>query len=579
MNRLLLLLVLCTASMASVLGQTTYTMTNATVTDCDGILTDSEAGQLPMTYDHNENFTFSICVSQAEEITLNFVSFCTEEIFDIIRIYDGPDTLSTLIGGPYSGDLAPFSVTATSGCLTVNFISDPNVVCTGWVAVWDTEVAEPEPPSFLPLANVPCESTEIILELDSPVPCDSITADDFTVFGAKTFSVVDAEPLNCMNGLASQIRITLGSPIDFSGFYTVRFRGIQIDECGDIHPFSIETNFSVTDCPLSVVLSLDPEDFCAGHCTELIATAAGGDPNTYSYQWSVPAPDAASITICVSTPTMYSVTVTDGSGSVPAVASLLVTPLEKPYIGNDTTVCQSMGTIWFTTTIPDGDWYGKGINPDRPWQSRWDAWRLGSDLSDQVIYVAPNGCTDTLEVTKIPLWQGGHNAACPGAPPFQVTGGSPSGGTWSGSGITPGGQFTPTAPGTYPVTYTHPNGCSGTKNVNVAELVMPPNDTVCASEPRFNIPVTPFGGSWSGPGIVSSYAGRFDARDANLGDNVLDLQYPGLLGYHDHPCPGYQCHLRPSSLPLRRALYPAWQLDPGRRMVWRRHPRYPDGAI
>ncbi|HRW75159.1 MAG TPA: CUB domain-containing protein, partial [Saprospiraceae bacterium] len=202
-------------------AQTTFEMSNALVTDCEGILTDSEAGQLPGTYDHNENFTFTICINQADKITLNFVTFCTEEIFDIVRIYDGPDTLSTLIGGPYSGVLSPFSVTATSGCMTVNFISDPNVVCNGWVATWDTEVDPPVPPSFLPLGNVPCGSNELILTLDKPVECDSINAGAFTVFGAKTYAVVDAVPINCVGGTTTMVKVTLGSPIDFSGQYTV----------------------------------------------------------------------------------------------------------------------------------------------------------------------------------------------------------------------------------------------------------------------------------------------------------------------------------------------------------------------
>lgn len=524
-------LLLAQAFTTSVVAQTTFPMANATVNDCDGILTDSEAGILAGTYAHNENLTFSICISQAENITINFITFCTEEQFDILRIFDGPDTLSPLIGGPYHGALGSFSVTATSGCMTINFISDPNVVCNGWVAVWNTEVEPPTPPAFLPLANVPCGSDEIILQLNKPVACDSVKADAFTLFGAKTYPVTKATPLNCVNGFTTSVRIRLGSPIDFSGGYTIRFKGVQVDECGDPHPFSIETGFSVTDCPLSVVLSLDPDEFCAGHCTQLTATAAGGDPNTYAYQWSPAAPALATIPVCTSVPVTYSVTVTDGAGSVPAVASILITPLQKPVIPGDTTLCQTNPALWIPHTPPGGTWYGRGINPDRRWENRWDAWRLGGNLIDTVIYVAPNGCADTMVINKIPLNQGGHNAACPGGPTFKVTGGSPAGGTWSGSFITPDGFFTPPAtPGTYVVTYTHPNGCSGSKNVNVADLVMPPDDTICASKDPYNLPVTPFGGTWSGTGIVNAGNGRFDPRAANLGDNILTYTAHGCTG-------------------------------------------------
>lgn len=503
-------------------AQTTFQMANATVNDCDGVLTDSEAGQHPNTYDHNENLTFSICIPQAEKITISFISFCTEEQFDILRIYDGPDTLSPLVGGPYHGALGPFSVTATSGCMTINFISDPNVVCSGWVAVWDTEVEPPVPPSFLPLANVPCGSSEIVLQLSEPVACDSVKAGAFTLFGAQTYPVTQATPLNCVNGYTKSIRIKLGTPIDFSGNYTVRFKGVQLDECGDPYPFSIETGFSVTDCPLKVLLSYSPDPFCAGSCIQVSAVASGGDPKTYTYKWNPAAPALPVITACISAPTTYSVTVTDGKGSAPAVGSILITPLVKPTLPPDTTLCQSNPALWIPHTPAGGTWYGRGINPDRRWENRWDAWRLGAALIDTVIYVAPNGCADSMIINKIPLNQGGQHGVCPGASAFKVSGGTPAGGSWSGPFIAPDGTFTPpVAPGTYTVTYTHPNGCSGSKNINVADLVMPPDDTLCASKDPYYLPVKPFGGTWSGPGIVNAGNGYFDPRKANLGDNVL----------------------------------------------------------
>lgn len=511
-------------------AQTTYMMSNTTVNECDGILTDSDAGDVANTYDHNENFTFRICVPQAEKITINFISFCTEDVFDILRIFDGPDTLSTLIGGPYSGTLGAFSVTATSGCMTINFISDPNIACVGWVAVWKAQVAKPIPPAFLPMSNVPCGSNEVILQLDKPIPCNNINASSFIVFGAKSYPVSAAAPVNCVNGMTSTIKLTLGSPIDFSGGYTIRFNGVQIDECGDEHNFSIETGFIVTDCPLAVVLSLDPWDFCAGHCTWLTATANGGDPNTYQYQWSPNAPAVPTIQVCTSTPITYTVTVTDGAGSVPAIASIVITPLTKPVLPQDTTLCQSNPALWIPHTLPGGTWYGRGINPDRRWENRWDAWRLGNALIDTVIYVAPNGCMDTMIINKLPLNQGGQNAACPGAPPFKVSGGSPAGGVWTGPFIATDGWFDPSTPGNYLVTYTHPNGCSGSKWVNVANLVMPPDDTICSSKNPFNIPVTPFGGTWSGTGITNAGNGRFEPLKANLGNNLLTYTAQGCSG-------------------------------------------------
>ena len=65
-------------------------MSNATVYDCEGTLTDSEATQT-LVGDHNENFLFTICPNGALSTTINFTFFETEPGNDYVIIYDGPD--------------------------------------------------------------------------------------------------------------------------------------------------------------------------------------------------------------------------------------------------------------------------------------------------------------------------------------------------------------------------------------------------------------------------------------------------------------------------------------------------------
>ena len=106
-----LLIGLLVGSLRPGLAQPIYYMSNLTVDDCKGILLDSENGSPAGSYDHNENYTFSICIPNVPEITLVFEEFCTEEpfmgmIFDYMRFYDGPDTLSPQIGGAFR---APWS--------------------------------------------------------------------------------------------------------------------------------------------------------------------------------------------------------------------------------------------------------------------------------------------------------------------------------------------------------------------------------------------------------------------------------------------------------------------------------------
>ena len=54
-----------------------YMMQDAYVTDCEGTLSDSEEGPEDGQYDHNEDFTFTICVEGATAITAIFDFFAT----------------------------------------------------------------------------------------------------------------------------------------------------------------------------------------------------------------------------------------------------------------------------------------------------------------------------------------------------------------------------------------------------------------------------------------------------------------------------------------------------------------------
>ncbi len=171
----------------SLSAQVTINMTDGSTDECEGTLLDSDDGQLSGHFDNNENYTFSICVPGASSIVLTFGSFCTEYLFDTLSIFDGPNISSPRIGGPYSGDPTtnpggmPGTLTATSGCMTLHFVSDGSVTCDGWTAAWEVVVDEPEDPNFLPIPNPTCFSNSITVMLDQQVPCDSIYAQSFSL--------------------------------------------------------------------------------------------------------------------------------------------------------------------------------------------------------------------------------------------------------------------------------------------------------------------------------------------------------------------------------------------------------------
>ena len=522
MKRFLLLVCLTPLSL---FAQPEYFMSNMTVDDCEGFLYDSENGDPAGNYDHNENYTFSICVPGADQIVMNFFSFCTEDAFDSLRVYDGPDTLSTLIG-TFMGEEDPPTLVATSGCMTLNFISDPNVSCTGWVAFWETVIEIPEPPDILPLVDLPCESNSLIIEFAEPVPCGSIVPGAFAITGTQSPNVISATPLDCVNGFATQVELTFNPMIDQSGNFEVTFT-LSETICTTEYVLESVEPFAVTDCPLDVEIVLSGLAACVGDAATLIAEATGGDPNTYAFNWAPQPSNLDSIIIQPTGTTTYHVTVTDGNGAM-ATDSIVITPEPLPVLSiPDTILCQSTEPFILTANPPGGEWTGNGIAEGEEMTGLYDA-SIVPYLFDTIGYTAPNGCFSIILIEFIPLDVGTDDAACPGSAPFTVSGGLPAGGTWSGPNITPDGVFTPPAtPGSFEVFYTHPNGCAGSKMVNVGEIVLPALDSVCQNEAPFAIAPQPFGGVWTGTGIIDADNGIFDPNEANAGDNQLIYEING----------------------------------------------------
>ncbi|TXD82471.1 PKD domain-containing protein, partial [Subsaximicrobium wynnwilliamsii] len=89
-------------------------------------------------YGDNENFIITICPSDDDAfIILDFTAFSTQLNTDVLTIYDGDDVTAPLVGS-YSGAAGPGKVIAsetnTSGCLTVQFVSNGSGTTTGWAA-------------------------------------------------------------------------------------------------------------------------------------------------------------------------------------------------------------------------------------------------------------------------------------------------------------------------------------------------------------------------------------------------------------------------------------------------------------
>lgn len=126
---------LCGATSSTFVGDSLSTpaWANTTLSQCAGTLTD--AGGTVGGYRNNENYTVTISPAGASSVTINFTAFETENNHDFLKIYDGPNTSSTLIGN-YTGTNSPGTITSSGGSITLKFTSDTWTTKPGWMANW-----------------------------------------------------------------------------------------------------------------------------------------------------------------------------------------------------------------------------------------------------------------------------------------------------------------------------------------------------------------------------------------------------------------------------------------------------------
>ena len=171
-------------------------------------------------YGSSENNVFSICppLGQNACITFNLQYFNIESFSDQLIIYDGPDTNSPVISdldgggnGPNNGGVCN-TFQATSGCLTVQFISDGGVEFEGFAGFWECSAVPCDPIDIVDIDNSVTEQ-EIIDNVSTPqtlVTVDTIICAN-GAYG--TFMAGDNSELGLEQGLV----LTSGSVLNAVG--------------------------------------------------------------------------------------------------------------------------------------------------------------------------------------------------------------------------------------------------------------------------------------------------------------------------------------------------------------------------
>lgn len=220
-------------------------------------------------------------------------------------------------------------------------------------------------------------------------------------------------------------------------------------------------------------------------------------------------------------PVTYSYTDANGC-SGQSTTNIVVNPLPNVSAGTYPQVCSNASLVSLNGVPSGGSWSGTGVNGNT-----FNPAAGAGTYTLTYIYTDANGCSNSAtafqKVNGLPVVSSGaYPGACDKSANINLAG-SPSGGTWSGNGVS-GNTFVTASvpPGTYPVTYayTDANGCSNSASTNIVvnalPVVMSTNVSGCSGSP-ITLTGSPSGGTWSvaNPYTGSSSSYTYTYTDAN----------------------------------------------------------------
>lgn len=255
----------------------------------------------------------------------------------------------------------------------------------------------------------------------------------------------------------------------------------------------------------------------------------------------------------------FTYTFSDANGCVNSDnVSIVVHPLPILNV-NDTTYCNTPGFVLLPVALPSGgNWSGPSVVG-----TQFDPIAAGGvgNYSMRYSYTDLNGCTDStsveIEVIDPPVvYAGLDDTICINTGILQLNGFlPPSGGQWSGSGITntQTGSFDPVfaGGGVHYLVYAFGAGNCRVKDtvairVISADIEAGMMQSACLNDMSVTLSgFTPAGGVWTGEGITNS-SGVFNPQMAQAGVHILRYQFidPVLgctfldsLAFTVHPMP------------------------------------------
>lgn len=283
-----------------------------------------------------------------------------------------------------------------------------------------------------------------------------------------------------------------------------------------------------------VVVNPGSATVCTGGSAVL--TASGADTYAWTPATGLSATDIAAVTATPAATTTYTVTGALANNCTNS-RIITVTVIGRPVVdaGRDTIACNNAPDVVLSGSPAGGTWSGSafvtGAGVFNPRSAGNGTYKL------YYTFIA-NGCDgrDSMLVTvqNPPNANAGRDTSvCADGSVYTLTG-TPGGGTWSGSPlVTPSGDFTASAPGTYNLVYSRGSGsCIGYDTVKVTVVNTVSNNTISATQGVCGgvVPAPLIGSIASAGGLPLSYQWQSSADSLNwtniTGETGKDLIIP-----------------------------------------------------
>ena len=333
-----------------------------------------------------------------------------------------------------------------------------------------------------------------------------------------SWSVNNGASLQSANGL--QFVLVSAGDISFDLSLTLDYQNSQLQD--------LVCSYQVPVYPLPVVSTGSYGPYCAGGA----AVTLGGSPVGGS--WSGDGVSGGVFTPSVAG--VYSVTYdyTDENGcSASASTSIVVNALPVVSTGSYGPYCAGGAAVTLGGSPAGGSWSGDGVSGGVFTPSAAGVYSVTYSYTDA------NGCSasasTSIVVKNKPVVNAGcYGPVCLNSSPVFLSG-TPTGGTWSGPGVS-GRSFDPmdAGPGTHVLTYTYqvPGGCAITTTATIEVLSLPAVDAgiyapICLNQGLVTLSGLPAGGEWSGPGVSSN---QFSPIAAGVGSHTVVYSVTDVAG-------------------------------------------------